>query len=511
VKAKLEAILEAALREQPFNFVAFMINKLCAGGGGGGAAFKPASAAELLASVAPAVVDDVSAAVLAPPAAEPAAPPAAAAAASASPEQIEAFFDAVQSGDLDAMVAALEGGVPVTALNDDGATALHVAAEGEPGLVEELIKRGCEVDATNAEGKTALVIAVVYEDLDVCQVLVGAGADKELADEEDKTPIDYARECSDLTLRAFITGEEVEEEKEEERPLNIPAKPRRNSVSSESIDPRKKVDTSKIKVVEKTDEVKERIKSCVKDSILFKGLDAETLEAVVMSMEEKAVATGEFIIQQGEEGHYFYVVDSGSFDCFVLAPECEPPGKLVMQYGPHTSFGELALMYNAPRAASVKATGDSVLWAMDRVTFRTMLMQKMVQKRIQFEALLDKVGVLKSLSPYDKSAIADVLSEETFCQGSTICEEGDKGSALYIVAKGEAVAEKGGKTVATYAVGDYFGEFPLLTGDASPISVKAPMTDCSVVSIEASHFGRLFRLVKAKMQKLAEESSVFKS
>lgn len=61
------------------------------------------------------------------------------------------------------------------------------------------------------------------------------------------------------------------------------------------------------------------------------------------------------------------------------------------------SFGELALMYNMPRAASVRAQTSGQLWAMDRHTFRRILLKSAFKKRKLYEDLLEKVPMLKAL------------------------------------------------------------------------------------------------------------------
>ena len=72
-------------------------------------------------------------------------------------------------------------------------------------------------------------------------------------------------------------------------------------------------------------------------------------------MVEKKVQAGDVVIRQGDEGDNFYVVDDGQFEVFVNE-------KKAVEIGPGGSFGELALMYNTPRAATVKALTDGVLW-----------------------------------------------------------------------------------------------------------------------------------------------------
>ena len=55
-------------------------------------------------------------------------------------------------------------------------------------------------------------------------------------------------------------------------------------------------------------------------------------------------------------------------------------------------------MYNMPRAATIQSAGDGMLWAMDRQTFRRIVLRNAFQKRKMYEALLEKVPLLSSLN-----------------------------------------------------------------------------------------------------------------
>ena len=81
------------------------------------------------------------------------------------------------------------------------------------------------------------------------------------------------------------------------------------------------------------------------------------------------------MIRQGDVGDFFYVLDTGHCDINV-----EGVGK-VMDVGPGGSFGELALMYDAPRAATVTATEPSTTWALDQLTFKKTIMDATMKKR----------------------------------------------------------------------------------------------------------------------------------
>ncbi len=67
-------------------------------------------------------------------------------------------------------------------------------------------------------------------------------------------------------------------------------------------------------------------------------------------MEEKRVKPGDGVIKQGDPGDYFYIIDHGKYD---VLKRVGPEEKKVFFYDGKGSFGELALMYNCPRAATV--------------------------------------------------------------------------------------------------------------------------------------------------------------
>lgn len=228
---------------------------------------------------------------------------------------------------------------------------------------------------------------------------------------------------------------------------------RRTSVSAESMAPTQ--DFVKV-VIPKTETQAERIKVSIGNNFLFRNLDEEQYQDVVNAMAEKRVESGTIVIEQGAVGDFFYVVESGTLDCFIS-------GNKVTNYEAGGSFGELALMYNAPRAATIVATSDCVLWALDRVTFRTILMENTSRKRRMYETFLSEVALLKSLEPYERHKIADALESVYFENGEEVVKQGDIGDQFYIIESGEAVVLKtdpsSGETkqVNKLERGSYFG------------------------------------------------------
>lgn len=226
----------------------------------------------------------------------------------------------------------------------------------------------------------------------------------------------------------------------------------------------------KPRIVAKAESERERIREVVGKCILFMGMDAREREVIVDAMEEKKFNAGDVIIRQGDVGDFFYVLDTGHCDIHV-----KDVGK-VMDVTPGGSFGELALMYDAPRAATVTATEGCRLWALDQLTFKKTIMDATMKKRQRHETFIKSVPILSTLDQYERLTIADALTSESFKENEVVIQEGDPGNKFYIVESGEFKVTKEGvdREVSERLVsGGYFGERALLTNEVRAATVTA--------------------------------------
>ncbi|KAL0634627.1 hypothetical protein Q9L58_006420 [Maublancomyces gigas] len=284
---------------------------------------------------------------------------------------------------------------------------------------------------------------------------------------------------------------------------------RRTSVSAESLIPSTSADEWTAPEYPKSDEQLERLKIAVSGNFLFMHLDDDQSSQVLSALMEKPIpGKGTRVITQGDVGDFFYVVEKGSFDIYVNAAGCMLPGadgmgRRVNEIGPGGSFGELALMYNAPRAATIiSTTSHNVLWALDRVTFRRILMENTFKRRRMYEAFLEEVNILSSLVPYERSKIADALESLTYYPGDIIIKQGDPGDNFYIIESGEAVVVKHGvqEAVNKLGKGDYFGELALLNDAPRAATVRA-ITKMKVATLGKDGFQRLLGPVTEIMRR----------
>ena len=71
-------------------------------------------------------------------------------------------------------------------------------------------------------------------------------------------------------------------------------------------------------------------------------------------MFEQKVEAGQFIIHQHDDGDFFYVVETGVYSALLTQDADLKTYKTVFTYENEGNFGELALLYNMPRAASIR-------------------------------------------------------------------------------------------------------------------------------------------------------------
>jgi cAMP-dependent protein kinase regulator len=284
----------------------------------------------------------------------------------------------------------------------------------------------------------------------------------------------------------------------------VKRKVNRSSVSAEVYGIYNKMENFKPKVIPKNDSQKKTILEKMEQNFLFKNLDKEEQNTVINAFEQRIAKTGETVIKEGDYGDCLYLIEEGTLDCTKVI---KGEKTFLKKYESGDSFGELALLYNAPRAATIVALTDSTLWKLDRECFNVIVKDSAMRKRQKYEEQLKNVEILKTLDNYDIGQICDALNSEDVESGKVIIKEGEQGNKFYILNKGEASAYKNidGKDekVLDYKPGSYFGELALIKNDLRAATVIAD-TDCNLLSLDRKSFKRLLGPLEQILTKNSE-------
>jgi len=234
----------------------------------------------------------------------------------------------------------------------------------------------------------------------------------------------------------------------------------------------------------------------------MKKPEAKDFEVIIMAMKEVPMTAGEKVINEGDDGDFLFVIETGSLECI---KKIDGEDKVVKTCEPGDVFGELALLYNCPRAASVVAKGDCVCWQLDRESFNHIVKEAAATKRNKYENFLKSVSLIASIDAYERSQIADALVPETFKKGDTIVRQDEPGDKFYIVEEGTFYATKGSERVMEYKSSDYFGELALLKNQPRAASVIVESEEAKVLSMSRMSFSKMLGPLQSLLTRQADK------
>lgn len=247
-------------------------------------------------------------------------------------------------------------------------------------------------------------------------------------------------------------------------------------------------------------DAEERFLYQVLASIIFmKHLTRKELKVLAAAMKRVDFEDKTTIVRQGDEGDKFFVVEEGTCDI-----EVKDVGK-VMEIPHHAEdgpprrfFGELALLYDAPRAATVTSAGAVKAWSLDRATFKSILQDSDHKKIALYARFIQSVPAFRDLTVWQTRVLCQSLTPIDYAQGDVVVSQGDEGNDFFIIESGTADCFKTRADdpsappllVGTCKEGDFFGELALLRDAPRAATVKAS-SPLSVVKIDRPTFKRM--------------------
>uniref|UniRef100_A0A668AFN0 cAMP-dependent protein kinase type I-alpha regulatory subunit n=1 Tax=Myripristis murdjan TaxID=586833 RepID=A0A668AFN0_9TELE len=251
------------------------------------------------------------------------------------------------------------------------------------------------------------------------------------------------------------------------------------------------------KVIPKDYKTMAALAKAIEKNVLFSHLDDNERSDIFDAMFPVTYIAGETVILQGDEGDNFYVIDQGEMDVSIWhSIYVYVNNDWVTSIGEGGSFGELALIYGTPRAATVRAKTNVKLWGIDRDSYRRILMGSTLRKRKMYEEFLRKVSILESLDKWERLTVADALEPVQFEDGQKIVVQGEPGDEFFIILEGSAaVLQRRSENEEFVEVGrlgpsDYFGEIALLMNRprAATVVARGPL---KCVKLDRPRFERV--------------------
>eukprot|EP01084_Bolivina_argentea_P062935 115001_1 len=243
-------------------------------------------------------------------------------------------------------------------------------------------------------------------------------------------------------------------------------------------------DDHKVKDNQMPESTKKWLLRCIDNNVLFKELSIQQKKAVFSYMTLITVEHQEFVIVQGDENDKastFYVVESGEYDTFIDGVK-----RPSAHYARGGWFGELALLHNSPRAASIQcvSTGtDNKLWSISRSNFRRALTQLQRSKTAKDIESLKTVDLFKPLLHNEIVHLNDALDSEVYMEreGEFVYKQGDAGDKFYVIKKGKVKWSKTNGESGILSERQFFGERALRTKNVRAANISIATDDETIL------------------------------
>ncbi|XP_019350457.2 cGMP-dependent protein kinase 1 isoform X2 [Alligator mississippiensis] len=229
-------------------------------------------------------------------------------------------------------------------------------------------------------------------------------------------------------------------------------------------------------------------------------------DAMVQSFTPAQHGPGDTVLAEGTEGHAMYIVAEGELSV-------TQRGRRLRTLLPGDVFGELALLYNCRRTATVTALTPVRLWALDRQTYRAIVTGSAKRRRAQILGSLREAQCLQGLSDAHLSKLLDAMEECTFGHDEVIIREGDEGKDFYIILRGEVRVSRsvGGREepIRVMRAGEHFGELSLLRNIRRTATCRA-QGEVTCITVAKEDFQEISPLCPAPHSELdvaAQEAS----
>jgi len=242
--------------------------------------------------------------------------------------------------------------------------------------------------------------------------------------------------------------------------------------------------------VPKTEEDRIFIQAAIRENVHMRDwlqLSDKQIEAMSDLMSTLDVEANYDVCVKGDCGDSFFIVQEGLLEVLVDTGQTALSIAKCLRTG--DSFGELALLYNTRRNATVRASRKSCLWTITRPQFCAVMKLKSDLRIKRYLELVNQVPVVaERMNAEERSALADTLEEVFFVKGEDVVRQGDAGNTFFIVSEGECEIRVDGEVKGKIASGGYFGERALLNHEPRAATVTVATQTATLLALDSISF-----------------------
>jgi CRP-like cAMP-binding protein len=294
------------------------------------------------------------------------------------------------------------------------------------------------------------------------------------------------------TVRGFPERDSDCEEPELKKAPPTILRPRRGAYSAEPNGTWHKKLSTEPTVVHKSHEHRACLLSALRECPFFELMQASAMDAIVGVMKVVQLTSGACVMRQGVSESAAYVILSGEADIYnerTASKNTPSANALFVRRMPDGKFfGEMSMMWAAPRSRSVYARGTLTLGVLERDAFQLLMIQQEMLDRERCEQCLRHMALLETLSDEQIGRLTDAMTQRSFAPGENIVTQGESCKGYFIVidgeceeiqrfpavdVKGSSIAEEDRVEHTYLSVGQGIAEGALLEKSSSPTTVKA--------------------------------------
>ena len=214
---------------------------------------------------------------------------------------------------------------------------------------------------------------------------------------------------------------------------------------------------------------------------LLSGLDADQLEALIEHIELAQLEPGEVLFREGDTGDTLYIISEGEVGVFSEGP----PRRELSRLLPGAFFGEVALITEQPRSATIQAVARTELLAIDRDVVRNLIAEhpdalRVILRFIRNRLVERVIQTSPLFVPFPESERRSLAERFDFLEvepDTKLLTQGARPEGLFVILAGKAEAlrdlDGAARRLGFLGPGEVFGEDALLSAEPSLVSVVA--------------------------------------